>query len=175
MKDTRSLVHSNTFLVVRALQSGEWHTEGMDEPHRTRSAGGIVIGDGGRIALVRNDGGKGWTFPKGHVDEGETDEQTAHREIKEECGITELEYIDNLGSYERYRIGPNGNDDETSELKEIHLYLFMTSQKDLVPTTEIAEAKWIPYREVAEMLTHPKEKVWFASVFDRVREAIQRD
>jgi diadenosine hexaphosphate hydrolase (ATP-forming) len=143
---------------------------------KTRSAGGIVIGDRGTIAMVRNGGGKGWTFPKGHIDEGETDEQAALREIEEECGITNLEYIDDLGSFERYRIGANGTDDDTSEFKEIHLYLFAAPQySELKPTMEIGEAKWVPYREVAEVLTHPKEKAWFAGVFERVRQAIQRD
>ena len=146
------------------------------EPKPVRSAGGIVIGDGGTIALVCNSHGKGWTFPKGHVEEGETDEETALREIKEECGLSNLELIDDLGSYERYRIGKEGDDDDLSELKEIHLFLFAASpHSKLTPSMEIGETKWVPFREVAEVLTHPKEKVWFASVFNRVREAIQRD
>ena len=141
-----------------------------------RTAGGVVIGDGGTIAMVCRSGGNGWTFPKGHIDPGETDEQAALREIEEECGLTNLEYIDDLGTFERYRIGANGNDDDTAELKEIHLYLFAAAlHSELKPTMEIGEAKWVPYREVAEVLTHPKEKVWFASVFERVRQAIQRD
>jgi 8-oxo-dGTP pyrophosphatase MutT (NUDIX family) len=151
-----------------------YHMEG--EPNRTRAAGGVVIGDGGTIALVCNTHGKGWTFPKGHVEAGETDEETALREIQEECSLTDLEYIDDLGSFERYRIGPNGDDDDLSELKEIHLFLFAApAHAELIPAMEIGEAKWVPYQKVAEVLTHPKEKLWFATVFNRVREAIQRD
>ena len=49
------------------------------------------------------------------------------------------------------------------------------------PTLEIEEARWVPFREVAELLGTPhtewftRDRAWFASVFDRVREAIQRD
>ena len=44
------------------------------EMKRTRSAGGIVIGDSGTIALVRNSRGDGsWLFPKGHLEAGEED------------------------------------------------------------------------------------------------------
>lgn len=146
------------------------------EPVRKRSAGGIVIGDGGTVALVRNKNGPAWTFPKGHVDEGETDEEAARREIREETGLSDIELIDDLGSYERFRIGPNGDDDDTSELKEIHLYLFGAMPRAaLAPSMEIEEAVWVPFREVAEKLSHAKDRAFYASVFDRVREGIQRD
>ena len=40
-----------------------------------------------RILLVKNHNGKCWTFPKGHVEANETEQQTALREIKEETGL----------------------------------------------------------------------------------------
>lgn len=143
---------------------------------RARTAGGVVLGDSGTIALVRTKGGGGWTFPKGHVEEGESDEEAARREIEEETGLTELELIDDLGSYERYRIGRNGSEDDRSELKEIHLYLFAARpHSDLVPAHEIGEAEWVAMPRVMEKLTHPKDRAWFTTVFERVRHAIQRD
>lgn len=41
-----------------------------------------------KILLVKNHNGKCWTFPKGHVENNETEQQTALREIKEETGLT---------------------------------------------------------------------------------------
>lgn len=35
-----------------------------------------------------------WDFPKGHVEEDESEIETAHREFTEETGITELEFLD---------------------------------------------------------------------------------
>src|SRR5215831_5828190 len=54
------------------------------------SAGGAVIDDRGRIALVRQRDRRGrwrWTLPKGRMDPGETVEVTALREVYEESGL----------------------------------------------------------------------------------------
>lgn len=49
-------------------------------------AGGVVLNAAGEVLLVRYTGG-GWTFPKGHIEAGETLEQTAEREVLEETGV----------------------------------------------------------------------------------------
>ncbi len=149
------------------------------EPKYTRSAGGIVLGDSGTIALVMSTNSKSWLFPKGHVDPGETDEDAARREIQEEAGLTNLEYLDDLGEYTRPRVS---FEKSGYEEKTIKMFLFAAPpHAPLAPTMEILEAKWVPYREVSEILGTPhadwftKDRAWFASVFERVREAIQRD
>lgn len=40
-----------------------------------------------KVLLVKNHNGKCWTFPKGHIENNETEQQTALREIKEETGL----------------------------------------------------------------------------------------
>lgn len=40
-----------------------------------------------KILLVKNNNGRYWSFPKGHIEDGETEQQTAIREIKEETGL----------------------------------------------------------------------------------------
>lgn len=134
-------------------------------------AGGVVLGDGGTVALVHNEETGTWTFPKGHIEPGEADEETARREIQEETGLTDLEFIDDLGSYTRTKAGQAG-----AVEKIIHLYLFAAPRGAvLMHANEIAEAQWVPHRDVAAKLTIDKDRAWYASVFDRVREAIQRD
>ncbi|HEY0011175.1 MAG TPA: NUDIX domain-containing protein [Candidatus Paceibacterota bacterium] len=143
---------------------------------RVRAAGGIVLGDRAQIAMVRHvHGTRTWFFPKGHVEEGEDEEETARREIAEETGLTELEYLGDLGTYERYHMTPAG-DNERSEIKEIHMYLYAAARGAvLAPSHEIAEAKWVPLARVAEECGSVRDRAWFASVFERIREAIQRD
>ena len=56
-----------------------------------KSCGAIVARkteSGREILLIRHVNGGHWAFPKGHVEKGETEEQTALREILEETGLT---------------------------------------------------------------------------------------
>ena len=129
--------------------------------------------------MVRSKNSQSWLFPKGHIEEGETDEEAAMREITEETGIERLEYIDDLGEFIR---PGSSTEDGTFEEKIIHMYLFAAPfTAELAPTLEIEEARWVPFREVAELLGMPhqewfiKDRAWFATLSDRVKAAIQRD
>ena len=116
-----------------------------------------------------------WLFPKGTVEDGETDEQAARREIEEETGLTGLELIDDLGTYERYAMNEDGTDD-TSRVKEIHMFLFAAEpHSELAPALEIEEAKWLSFSRLVTEIGNAKDKAWFTTVFERVRHAIQRD
>ena len=127
----------------------------------TFSAGGIVLNPKGEV-LVVNQNKNSWSLPKGHIDKGEDALTAARREIFEESGVKELELIKNLGSYKRYMIGKGGTGEDKTELKEIHMFLFRTSQFDLKPTDpKNPEARWVKKEEVAKILTHPKDREFF--------------
>lgn len=79
----------------------------IQEVVREPTAGGIVFRRGKdnevEILLIQ-DAKDRWTIPKGHIEEGETAQETALREIGEEAGITEAEVICWLGKIHfRYR------------------------------------------------------------------------
>ena len=142
---------------------------------RELCAGGIVLGNSGDIAMVRHSRSNAWLFPKGHVDEGETPEEAARREITEEAGLTDLELIADLGSYERPPM-PYPGCEPINSIKDIHMYLFAAPAHAIPHAShEIGEVKWVSYRDVAETIGNDKDRAWYASVFDRVREAVQRD
>jgi 8-oxo-dGTP pyrophosphatase MutT (NUDIX family) len=127
---------------------------------RTESAGGVVINHAG-LVLVVNQNGTSWSLPKGHIEAGEDRLAAAKREIYEEAGVTELSLVRELGSYQRYKIGIDGGEDE-SELKTIHMFLFRTAQDKLSPVDpDNPEARWVEKERVAELLTHPKDKEFF--------------
>ena len=139
---------------------------------KTEAAGGIVLNVRGEIALVISGTGNFWGFPKGHIDEGEDALGAAKREISEETGLTQLEFIRELGSYGRYKGTDDGGDD-TSEYKTIHMFLFRTAEEKLAPTDAWnPEARWVPSAEVEKMLTHPKDKEFFRSVAPQITDPL---
>jgi 8-oxo-dGTP pyrophosphatase MutT (NUDIX family) len=125
------------------------------------SAGGLIVSaeNPPRAALIchRNrGGGKDWCLPKGHVEPGETIEQTAIREIFEETGL-HGELLEKLGeiSYS-FRVG------SVRVRKTVHHYLLrefagsMTATGD--PTGEVLEVRWFVLDEVVQTLAHENEK-----------------
>lgn len=132
----------------------------------THSAGGVVVNNG--KVLVVSQRGVSWSLPKGHVEPGEDKLTAAKREILEESGISELKLIKDLGSYERYRMGP-GNKDDPRELKTMHMFLFTTYETDLKPQDpHNPEARWVNKEEVANLLTHEKDKQFFLKVLKEI-------
>jgi 8-oxo-dGTP pyrophosphatase MutT (NUDIX family) len=57
------------------------------ETEHHRSAGGLVV-RGDRMLLISTQKGRRWQLPKGHIEAGETPEETAVREVREETGVT---------------------------------------------------------------------------------------
>ena len=134
---------------------------------KTESAGGVVLNKKGEV-LVVSQHGTSWSLPKGHIDDGEDKMSAAVREIYEESGIDHLICVRELGSYERYKIGLDGKDDQ-SELKNIHMFLFTTNQDKLKPIdAHNPEAEWVKREKVADLLTHRKDKEFFLGVLPHI-------
>jgi 8-oxo-dGTP pyrophosphatase MutT (NUDIX family) len=134
----------------------------------TESAGGVVLNAAGQV-LVVNQHGNSWSFPKGHLEPGEDALAAAIREIREESGVTELTLLKPLGFYERHRIGAGGVGEDENEMKRIHMFLFLSSQEKLHPEDpDHPEARWVTFEAAEHLLTHPKDRAFFASLKDSV-------
>lgn len=141
--------------------------------HVSYSAGGVVIGPDLRLAVVSQ--GDSWSLPKGHIDAGENALQAAIREIKEETGITQLELVANLGSYERNQIAKGGKGEVKDSLKHIEIFLFKTNQTELSPEDEHnPEARWCNYDEAIKLLTHTKDVQFLKSVGNVIKTYLAR-
>lgn len=130
----------------------------------TQSAGGVVLNSKG-LVLVVSQKGDSWSLPKGHIDPGEDAYAAAVREIREESGLTDLKLLRPLGTYERFKIAKGGQGEDPAEKKEITLFLFLSATDHLAPEdTDNPEARWVTPEAAAHLLTHPKDREFFASI-----------
>jgi ADP-ribose pyrophosphatase YjhB (NUDIX family) len=130
----------------------------------SESAGGIVINDKGKVAIVSQHG-ISWSLPKGTVDQGEEILEAAKREITEETGISDLNLIKSLGSFSRSGISRYGN----KYSKTIHIFLFKTNQKELHPIDpDNPEAIWLSKEEVVAKLSYSEDREFFNSVIRQI-------
>ena len=104
------------------------------------AAGGLVTNPAGEWLLIfRRDH---WDLPKGKIDEGETPEAAAVREVEEETGLAAPELGESLGmTYHTYR-----DKKDRRVLKPTYWYRMYTSQTQLTPQTteDIEQAVWMP-------------------------------
>ena len=111
------------------------------------AAGGIVEKDGKFVAIVRNGIPD---LPKGHIEKGESPEDAALREVKEETGIGKLQIVKELPStWHCYQVG------EEWRLKRTYWYLMNTTEAiQPKPQTEegITEIKLIGNEEIEGFL-----------------------
>jgi 8-oxo-dGTP pyrophosphatase MutT (NUDIX family) len=92
-------------------------------------------------------------LPKGHLDEGETAEAAAIREVTEETGVN-ADLIDKLGDVE-YTYERRGR----RRAKRVTFYLFEYRSGSLEDHDhEIDNARWMPLEEAARSLTYPGER-----------------
>lgn len=122
------------------------------------SAGGVVFRALGRRLLIGfiKDSYHKWTFPKGHLEKGETAAQAAVRETHEEMGLRRLRLVAPLGHVaikfkDRYEhIG------QTVE-KRIDFFLMQTAAEERGTPERgerIAAIRWVPYRQAAKYASY---------------------
>jgi len=126
------------------------------------SAGGVVvkrINNKVHIALLRTEHARGdaWVLPKGHIELqlGETEEQAALREVKEELGISKVLLKRPLGSTKYSFFTERGRISKT-----VYYFLIESQDEELHPQTEegLLEAKWHSVREALKKITYPTDR-----------------
>ena len=115
-----------------------------------KSCGCIVMNENNEILLVHSNLGH-WGFPKGHMEEGETEIETAVREVKEETNI-------DVDINEKYRYVQKYSPKE-EVMKEVVLFLAknITNHKE-AQLEEISEVKWLKFDEAIEKITYDNSK-----------------
>jgi 8-oxo-dGTP diphosphatase len=119
----------------------------MNEPE-VKAAGGVVR-RGGRIAVVHRPRYDDWSLPKGKLDPGESFEEAALREVREETGL-ECELGDELS--------PTQYHDRKGRSKIVRYWLMEPVGGEFEPNDEVDELRWLSPDEAAELLTYPHDK-----------------
>jgi ADP-ribose pyrophosphatase YjhB (NUDIX family) len=126
------------------------------------SAGGLVLDSQHRAALIGRTNSHGdltWSLPKGHLEEGESLEAAAVREVTEETGIAgrvvaPLGVIDFYFTAEGQRIH-----------KTVHHYLMLAEGGELnSDDVEVDEVAWVPLAELPDRLAYADERRLIAQV-----------
>lgn len=141
-----------------------------------QAAGGVVVGADKKIIVVEQHGNS-WGLPKGGVEEGETLIDAARREIGEETGVMTLEYVGELGSYERKSIGLDGRGETDMFGSRLRTFFLFTTQESVLapkdPDHEITQVRFVTIDEALALLTHPKDREFLLSVRPRIEAALQ--
>lgn len=122
-----------------------------------KSCGCIILSDE-KVLLVRQTKGH-WSFPKGHMENGETEIQTAIREVKEETNIDVI---------------PNGNKRyveeymmENGNKKQVVYFVAKKISDDIkAQESEISDIKWLNFKSAYETISFDNMKALFLKVLN---------
>ena len=126
---------------------------------REYSAGGLVFDERGRVAIIARHSRNGhleWCLPKGHIEKGETPQQTAVREVHEETGILG-EVVESIATIDYWFTG-------TSQRvhKLVHHFALRQIGGDLTvegdPDHEAEDAIWVDFDDLDDVLSYPNER-----------------
>lgn len=124
----------------------------MAEPE-ILAAGGVVVDDDGRVAIVHRRRHDDWSLPKGKLDPGEDSETAAVREVEEECNLRCL-LEDELPPSD-YRVGDRS--------KRVRWWRMVVVQDlGFTPDEEVDELRWATPDEARELLTYAADRALLA-------------
>ena len=115
-----------------------------------KSCGCVVLNEKNQVLLIHHNAGH-WDFPKGHVEEGETEVQTAIREVKEETNI-------DVEVNEKYRYTVEYSPKE-DVIKEVVYFLAKNiSNNKEAQLEEVSEVQWFEFEEALDKITYDTSK-----------------
>ena len=114
------------------------------------------------ILMIRHKQGGHRSFPKGHMERGETEYMTAVREVFEETAV-QIRIDRNFRETVHYSPLPGVS-------KEVVYFLTETKQKSIHPREgEIAQVEWVPVEQAEASLTHENDKMVFRAAIRQMK------
>ncbi|AIG81217.1 MULTISPECIES: NUDIX hydrolase [Amycolatopsis] len=121
------------------------------------SAGGLVVdaerANAALIGRLDRHGRLLWSLPKGHIEDGETHEQTAVREVKEETGIS-ARVLQPLGTIDYWFVA-----ERRRVHKTVHHFILESTGGELSDEdVEVTEVAWVPLADLETKLAYSDER-----------------
>ena len=114
------------------------------------------------VLMIRHKAKGNRSFPKGHVEAGETEYITAMREVMEETSAR-IAILSDFRATVNYSPSPG-------VMKEVVYFLAFTTSAEIKPRAgEIAEVEWIPLEEAEDCLAHENDKTVFRAAMKRMK------
>jgi len=134
-----------------------------------RSAGVIVfrIENGRPLYLLLKH--PSYWGPKGHLEDGETEEDTARRELAEEAGLTEVEIVPDFREVIEYWFKKEGH----SIHKKVIFFLARTENTDLTLSSEHEDAGWFDFVESERRARYRSQRALLRKANERVKRMIE--
>ena len=115
---------------------------------------GVVLVNFGSILLLQYPQGH-WDFPKGHVEDKDSDHMaTAARELAEETGISEIEFVDGFEYRTAYDFRHKGKRID----KQVFWYIAETETMAVKISHEHTEHLWLEWESAMSQLTHEESQ-----------------
>ena len=126
-----------------------------------KSCGCIIIHEN-KVLLVQHNAGH-WDFPKGHMEENETELQTAIREVKEETNIDAM-----VQENKRYVIEYYPKEDTFKQV----IFFLATCKTEKVKRqeAEIQNIEWLSFEDAIERITHINSKQLLEQVIQDIKQ-----
>jgi ADP-ribose pyrophosphatase YjhB (NUDIX family) len=131
----------------------------------------VVVRDGeqgAEVALIRpqsTDNRQVWALPKGAKEEGETPEEAAVREVREETGM-HADVVDKIDSITYWFAWAP---DRVRYKKTVHFFLMRQSGGEVRPdAVEVAEVTFVPLRTAHKKASYPSERKILKAAADLV-------
>ncbi len=115
------------------------------------------------LLLIKHTNGGHWSFPKGHVEPGETEAETARREIREETG---LEVQIDTSFREVVSYSPRKD-----TIKNVVYFLAWVKSQELRPQPEeVSQVKWVEISLAPKWLNYDNDR----QLVNRVKAMIKK-
>eukprot|EP00475_Leptophrys_vorax_P038272 TRINITY_DN6718_c0_g1_i1.p1 TRINITY_DN6718_c0_g1~~TRINITY_DN6718_c0_g1_i1.p1 ORF type:complete len:157 (-),score=35.06 TRINITY_DN6718_c0_g1_i1:54-494(-) len=136
----------------------------MSSRDRPEVSCGVLSFFNDKILVIQQKQGH-WTFCKGHMESGETKQQTAERELKEEVRLTVAEYVTEAIFSTSYAIKKRRG----TVTKHVHYFVAKVATDEVVKCTkELSDCNWLTIEEAMNQLTFQEDKDLLQRVIDEV-------